>query len=251
MTATEPDGYGEVSKPVFVADTTTSGYILNLRGAVFGSYDIEGTIYSTLAVIVATTPAIGIEAYATDYSLWLYYSSTGWKLKGEQVIARTTLSGAASSIASGTLPVIPNGFQLRIVWEVQNDTAANMSTNIRFNGDSGTNYSRHYFYSYNNGATIAAGTETAQTIIVVGTHGNESANRWDRGQFHVDDYIATDRHKVAQGEAIAHGNLGTTSLLYRFSGVWGSTAAITSVTLHAGTNNFVAGSKFTIFATSV
>ena len=36
MTATEPTTEGHISKPIFIADTTTSGYFFNMRGAVIG-----------------------------------------------------------------------------------------------------------------------------------------------------------------------------------------------------------------------
>lgn len=37
LTATEPTGVGEVTKPVLVADTTTSGYVIHSRGIIIGS----------------------------------------------------------------------------------------------------------------------------------------------------------------------------------------------------------------------
>jgi hypothetical protein len=36
LTATEPTGLGDVSKPLLIADGTTSGYFVNMRGAVIG-----------------------------------------------------------------------------------------------------------------------------------------------------------------------------------------------------------------------
>lgn len=37
LTATEPTGLGQVSKPLLIADTTTSGYFFNMRGAIIAA----------------------------------------------------------------------------------------------------------------------------------------------------------------------------------------------------------------------
>lgn len=42
LTATEPTAEGEVSKPLLVADTTTSGYFFNMRGLVLGAAGTGG-----------------------------------------------------------------------------------------------------------------------------------------------------------------------------------------------------------------
>lgn len=52
LTATEPTTVGHISKPVFIANSTTSGFFFNMRGVVIGaSYDAASEILSGIAEI--------------------------------------------------------------------------------------------------------------------------------------------------------------------------------------------------------
>jgi len=150
----------------------------------------------------------------------------------------TTLSGAASSV---TIAGIPGSYRdLRLVSNVVSlsGSPTAQGSNIRFNGDSGSNY--WTVYTYANGSSSGSGGES-------GTSGS-----W--GQFpstggldilEIMDYSATDKHKTAIGRSN-----GVSASAWMYVNRWSSTSAITSITLYSpdfGADMFAAGSTFSIY----
>lgn len=67
LTATEPTTVGQVSKPVLVGDSTTSGYFVNMRGMEIGAS--SGLTYA--AFTTDTTPTLVVnQIHDIDMSLW-------------------------------------------------------------------------------------------------------------------------------------------------------------------------------------
>lgn len=118
MTATEPTAAGQVSKPVFFADTTTSGWILHYRGVSISSASSTGwseiTSSATLAVgnryytnsgslITGTLPATAaqddrIEVIGKGAGGWKVGQPSGATIHGSS----QTTTGTGGSVASQT-----------------------------------------------------------------------------------------------------------------------------------------------------
>jgi hypothetical protein len=107
LTATEPTGIGAISKPVLIADTTTSGFFFNMRG-------IKVSDLSSLAVLATGWTSAG--------ETFTYASSTTFTVAGDQTakysigtrikLTQTTLKYfvvVASSYSSSTTVTVTGG----------------------------------------------------------------------------------------------------------------------------------------------
>jgi hypothetical protein len=113
------------------------------------------------------------------------------------------------------------------------------STEIQFNGDTGTNYSTQRLEGAGTNATAtrANGVTSLYSIIMPGD--SAAANTFGGGEVLIPDALSTRTHKSSIALSGAHElNVRTVA------GRWASTAAITSVTIGAFTDDFMAGSTF-------
>jgi hypothetical protein len=138
---------------------------------------------------------------------------------------------------------------LLLVYSARSDRAAfEDTTNIRFNGDSGANYSFRMVYQYNstigneNGAS-QTGMKHTSTL----TAASATANTFGSAEVHIPNYTGSAAKSVLS-TGVAENN-GTQAIVGMNANLWNSTAAVTSITLIPwfGTN-FVAGSTFYLYA---
>lgn len=156
-------------------------------------------------------------------------------------------AGGSTSVV--TFSVIPGGHtMLRIeAVGVATSGATNGST-LTVNGDTGSNYQR--IGDFANG-TSALGAITAASQS--GCNGGQWSNTGvSEGWFEIPLYASSTLGKVIRGEtlnATAANSTTNTQHIYNKC-VWlpGSPAAITSVTLTLGANNFASGATFVIWA---
>lgn len=161
----------------------------------------------------------------------------------ERGIFHQALGAANATISSGTLLTVTNGFKLTIMVRALM-TATGGSIGVRLNGDSGANYSRQLISSVDAVATAIENTGSTEfTPVTITT----TANRWANLKVEVFDYLGSN-HKSMLSHCYDPGSL-TTQQMYIGGGHWAATAAITSVSIHASTSTFVAGSSLTIYAT--
>ena len=146
-------------------------------------------------------------------------------------LATTTLASASSSVTFSSIPATYR--DLVVVASVSSTGGADGF--VRFNGDTGSNYSSVRMY----GTGSAAGSDSYSTVYghigdVWGTQGNILLQ--------IMDYSATDKHKTYLSRANAPANT-----LFGIAGRWASTTAVTSVQLFLASQSFVAGSTFSLF----
>ena len=134
LTATEPTVVGSISKPLLLADSATSGYVLNYRGSVVGGANARTQVALTNN---ATSPVQDVSGYdAGDLAGWVYINATTsyrfyinakWAKNGAgtdfnlnvQTTGDTPPIGFSLTITSGgliqaTLPSI-SGFVLSVI----------------------------------------------------------------------------------------------------------------------------------------
>lgn len=150
-------------------------------------------------------------------------------------LATTTL---ASPSATVTFSGIPGTYRdLRLITTVTSTTAAGGF--LRLNGDTVGNYSS--VWAYGSGGATGSSTFLGSYFNIQNMYsGNTGLDRWD-----FLDYSATDKHKIALNRNDSQGTGA-----YMQSGRWASTAAITSITLLAGSGNFSAGDTFCLYGVS-
>jgi len=156
-----------------------------------------------------------------------------------------TLGSSSSSVTFSNIPQTYKHLEIRSV--AKETSAANGSYNlrIRFNGDSGANYTIHRLFGNGTSATSDAFTSTTSTIA-----GNVAANGFSNvqgaGICQILDYNSTGKLKTVKTLSGADTN-STDSYIFNTSGLWLSTSAITSITLITDATSLAAGSMFALY----
>jgi hypothetical protein len=150
-------------------------------------------------------------------------------------IATTTLGSAASSYTFSSIPSTYTDLVL-----IANTTAAgNQNILLRFNSDSGTNYS----YTRVTGAASATSNRESSIDAINLYNSSASLNGvMATTIIQVMNYANSTTYKTV----IGRGNGGANEVNAQV-GLWRSTSAITSLTLSIFTTNFSAGSTFTLY----
>lgn len=150
----------------------------------------------------------------------------------------TTLASAASSV---TISGIPSTYRdLRLVINATTNAPGPDDVAIRFNSDSGSNYSTVRMAGTGSAATSSNSSGTTGYIGVAVNSSSSVLITTD-----VMDYSATDK----QHTFLSRGNQGD-GWVTGHAGRWANTAAITSITVtipSGSTWNYQAGSTFSIF----
>jgi hypothetical protein len=158
-------------------------------------------------------------------------------------IATNTLGSAASTV---TFSSISGAYtDLVLVCQIA-QSASNNSLRIRYNSDTGSNYS--YTTLVGNGSTASSGRDSNLTSgVVADTSGSTSLELLVIA--HIMNYSNSTTYKthIGRGNRAA---LATDATV----GLWRSTSAITSIELAMGStfpsNNFASGSSFSLYGIS-
>lgn len=150
-------------------------------------------------------------------------------------IATTTLGSAQSSVSFNSF----SGYtDLYIVVNARNTTNG-AACKIQFNGDTGSNYSTTWLEGNSGGAV--SGRASNDTAGFVYYNGGAFTNNWSTANVNIQNYSNSTTNKTV---ITRFGNIAQTGA---YVNLWRNTAAITSITLVAITENFQSGSTFTIY----
>jgi hypothetical protein len=194
------------------------------------------------------SPTEGDQWYDTTNNLRYWYDGAGWYLEGEQVLSYTALGSANATISSGTLPVVTNGFALRVAFRIQITSGTAINSSLQVNGDTGASYTSQVNYDNGTVGTTLNAASAGATSIFLGSCSSNSANRWSLGEYRCLDYLGSG-YKTFVGTSNDPRDI-TAWTLFRVSGHWGSTSAITSLSLTSASSTFVTGSSLTVYARS-
>ena len=145
-------------------------------------------------------------------------------------------SGGSSSV---TLSSIPSTFtHLQVRCSAKFDSVAN--ARMRFNGDTGSNYSYHTLYGSSGGVNVSSGSS------LDGFYLGGSNNPGYSTSMIIDilDYANANKYKVNRTFYGTEANTTTGDIGYR-TGAWLSTSAITSITIYGLT--FQQNSSFALY----
>jgi hypothetical protein len=153
-------------------------------------------------------------------------------------IATTTLGSAA---ASYTFSSIPSTYtDLVLITNETITTPVSASLFLRFNGDTGNNYSNTDLYG--NGTSAGSARDTSIIGIRFGAINNGSGNL-SNSTVNIMNYANTTTYKTVLSRFSDAGAESSTAV-----GLWRNTAAITSITLYlASTSTYGTNSTFTLF----
>ena len=136
-------------------------------------------------------------------------------------IASTTVSSNVSTITFSSIPATYKHLQIRIFGKM---TGNNGSLMLRYNSDSGANYSIHNLYG--GGAAVGADATANSTYAFANTTGypNAAVSVVD-----ILDYADTNKYKTNKSLiGVEHNGSG---YVYLSSGNWRNTAAISTIEL--------------------
>jgi hypothetical protein len=148
-----------------------------------------------------------------------------------QSIATTTVgAGGASSITFSSIPATFQHLQIRLFCN-----AGSNDILYQFNGDTGTNYVRHFLYG--TGSSVAAGSTLTATSGSIGyTAPTANTNIFGGAIFDVLDYANTSKNTTTRSLGGFDANGSGFSIMY--SGLWLNTAAVSSIVLLPLAGNF-------------
>jgi hypothetical protein len=154
------------------------------------------------------------------------------------LIATTTLAASTSEVVFGSLPQTYRDLILVITAK---SSSANYP-NLRFNGDSSTNYSRVGMSGSAQAGASSFATGSMTNSSISGYASTTSSDGYI-ARIQIMDYSATDKHKTTLTRADnAQTDTATDALATR----WANTAAINTVAVLNG-SAFSAGSTFSIY----
>lgn len=156
-------------------------------------------------------------------------------------IASVTLSASASEVVFSGLP---QTFRDLILVVEASTTASGVTLDIRFNGDTGSNYSAVEMGGRNNGTYSSAGTDVYFRVL-----GNTFGTLPFQTTMQIMDYSQTDKQKTALIRSSSYDTSLSSYLVKAVAGRWGSTSAVTSISLASlfNSRSFAAGSTFNLY----
>lgn len=163
-----------------------------------------------------------------------------------EAIQTTYLEADAASVTFSSLGSYEH-LQLRISSRGVTSSYHSPDVYLRFNSDSGTNYSTHSMTG--NASASAAASETGQTHIKCGqssgSYGASQATAYGGLIVDILDYRNGSKNTTVQ---FTTGVINTEQTVLRFgSGLWDDTSAVTQIDLLLAHDDWTRGSEFTLY----
>jgi hypothetical protein len=152
------------------------------------------------------------------------------------LIDSVTLGSSASSV---TFSSIPAGGDLVLVMDYKPSVNGD-DCQVRYNSDSGANYS--YIVMSGDGSSAFSSTATDTNVRMSGYSFSYPNTEFSLLTLQVADYSATDKHKSSLAR-VGRGAGGTTAYAHR----WANTSAITTLLVTNGSGSVAAGSSFNLY----
>ena len=173
----------------------------------------------------------------------------GAPVSSYELIETQILTGTQASVTFsglGTYSSVYKQLQIRIAG--RSTTAfsnENDSVYLRFNGDTGNNYSFRQLIG--NASSVLSGGETGRSNIAVVTIASNGAgaNIFGSGTIDILDPFSSTKNKTVTSLTGVY--VSSQRFVTMRSGAWFNTASVTSVTLGSVDGNLVAGSRFSIY----
>ncbi|MEI8286719.1 MAG: hypothetical protein WCG15_05410 [Actinomycetes bacterium] len=160
------------------------------------------------------------------------------------LIEAKTLSTTTASV---TFSSIPSGYTDILVKVSSRSADSGTDIAIRFNGDTGNNYT--FIRLYANGSTVSTSASTTTRLINnMMVQASYTANVFGNGEIYIPNYTSSN-YKSVSIDGVTENN-DTTSFQAFTAGLWSSTSAINSITLISDGGNIASGSTFYLYGIS-
>ena len=164
-------------------------------------------------------------------------------------IAKVNGDGSSTTITFSSIPSTYKHLQIRsMASDVYSGVQGSASITVQYNGDTGSNYTRHHLYG--NGTTAyaeGAGNLSSGAILAGMTYGT-ATNVYGTSIVDIIDYASTTKYKTTRNFSGADRNASDSTYYIALSSfLWMSTSAITSITLTSGNAAFTTSSSFALY----
>ena len=247
---------------------STTGTLSFTAGATGGSaitnysYSTDSSTYTTLSPAQTTSPLSlsGLTSGTYTFSVKAINangtSSASGGISGTVVspitgsmyhISTTTLSTAAASVTFSSIPADYTHLQIRVLSKSTTVSGVDTYGILRFNTDSGANYSYHALYG--NGSTAYGDVGTANTTFALfyDTVRSDTGyeNKFGTTIIDVLDYGNTNKYKTVR--ALGGYDSNDYGFIALTSSNWRNTAAISTATLTLGSGDFATYSSVSLY----
>ena len=160
-------------------------------------------------------------------------------------IATTTLTSTQATV---TFSSISGSYtDLVLVMSYRSDRASNQSyPNIRFNSDTGSNYSNTFLYGDGTSAISSRNSNQTSLALYEAVGNTATASVFAPVIVNINNYSNTTTNKniLVRGGSTISGGIVSTQV-----GLWRSTSAITTILIYDGNSgtNIFSGSTFTLY----
>lgn len=177
-------------------------------------------------------------------------ASSGGAAAGSYELISTTILGSTQASVTFDVSTYASTYKhLQLRFTNRTDrAAADSGMSIRLNGDTGSNYRQHYMDAGYSGSSVVAGTNGPSTsMLMAGAMGNtNTANAFAAGVIDILDPFSSTKNKTLR--ALSGYAAGSGSLITLRSGLWMSTATVTSVSVHNWDGaSYISGSRFSLY----
>jgi hypothetical protein len=160
-------------------------------------------------------------------------------------IATVTASGGETSLSLTSISGTYVSLQMRYIGMDNSGGTSAGALKIRFNSDSGTNYTEHRITGSGSAASASGVTGRNECRMDYGVTQSGSTSIFAVGIMDLNNYASTTQYKTMRGFGGQDKN--GTGFVNLASGLWLNTAAITSITVLPESSAFAAGSTFALY----
>jgi hypothetical protein len=162
------------------------------------------------------------------------------------LLETTVLGTTASSVTFSSLGSYSDYKHLQIRATMRANGTTLTFYRIRFNGDTGTNYARHWLTSQGTNVSSAVGTNNIGIFPADRLPGDSTTNSFTASVIDILDFSNANKNttvKVFSGyrDAVNGGQIRLAS------GFWNNTAAVTSIEIASQSDNFVSGTRMSLY----
>lgn len=155
-------------------------------------------------------------------------------------------AGGATSIDFTTIPSTYTDLVIKL--SARYDQSSDNAAYIRFNSDSGSNYSYRYIFGSGSTASSAAASSQIFSNMGISVASSYTASTFSNSEIYIPNYAGSTQ-KSMSGDNVQENN-ATTAFSTLTAGLWTGTAAITSIRLLPASGNFVQHSTAYLYGVS-
>jgi hypothetical protein len=169
-------------------------------------------------------------------------ASSGGAAGSYELITTAYGTGSSGTISFTSIPAGYKHLQIRMVARSTGTSQNDLS--IRFNNDTGANYSYHHMQG--NGSNVIVGGNSSTSFgayVGITSNSNNSAGIHEGAVIDILDYASTSKYKTTRS---LFGDQGI-NRIGLIGGLWQSTSAITQADVIASSGNWTSTSRFSLY----